>query len=250
MSAEASASTPSLEAGKEHIENEDPEEHYTVSTEDNLSSKGGEVEKWEDQETSVSSCDPQQQEEEEDDENQYVDGDYGYYGEHDAAEDREGAGFVMDYGYEEAAPQRRQLPGRRNSLIGHIMAWAGAINQEHFESDHHPASGVAPGNSSSSSRRGVDISRRASMDDAGPVRVPAVGETNLRLCASSDEMDLFGGEDHPSEGEDDHRPPEPRAPRRNSLHAMVERAMAYVNLRPDPNADDLCPFGTRRDSLF
>jgi hypothetical protein len=40
------------------------------------------------------------------------------------------------------------------------------------------------------------------------------------------------------------------AARRNSLHAMVERAIAYVNLRSNANDDDLTPFGTRRDSLY
>jgi hypothetical protein len=42
------------------------------------------------------------------------------------------------------------------------------------------------------------------------------------------------------------------ASRRNSLQDMLDRAMAFVNLRPKQNNadDDLTPFGTRRDSLF
>jgi hypothetical protein len=161
----------------------------------------------------------------------YQEGDYEYVddyeygdGEHEYAE-----GEDEYYGYKAAAP-----PRRRSSLLGHLMAWAGAVNQDHFESEQNNGPQRCQGN------------RRASMDTGRPA--PRVVEHRPR-CQSSDEIDVLGS-DKQEEGSDTEGTPQFRASRRNSLHAMVERAIAYVNLKPDPIDEDLSPFGTRRDSLF
>jgi hypothetical protein len=160
-----------------------------------------------------------------DGDHEYVYGDYEHGdGDHEYAE-----GEYESYGYTAAAPRRR-----RSSLLGHLMAWAGAVNQDHFESEHN----------NGPERR--QENRRASMDTGRPE--PRVVELRRR-CLSSDELDVLGG-DQQEEGSDTEGTPQGRAPRRNSLHAIVERAIAYVNLKPDPIDEDLCPFGTRRDSLF
>lgn len=156
-----------------------------------------------------------------------------------------------DYGYEEAAPevQRRNRDDRhfrRNSLVGRIMVWAGMVNDEHFSNRTGSMQEIRQ------AQRGTN--RRASMDGSmnetsGP---QSTSVSRRRRCSSSDDIDLLDHED--GEGDDPGDFYEEgygdRAHRRNSLHAMVERAMAYVNMERDDIDDDLSPFGNRRDSLF
>ena len=144
------------------------------------------------------------------------------------------------YGYEEAAPRQR-----RGSIVDRIMTWAGMVNHEQFYAANE-------GNSHSVivSRNAFEgsMNRRSSLDMGGNGR-PLPINVSKRRCHSSDDMDL-----DPSEPGEENvlnvKIDKGRAMRRNSLQAMVEKAMAYVNLMPEPNDDDLCPFGTRRDSLF
>jgi hypothetical protein len=151
-------------------------------------------------------------------------------------------------GYEDTTPgpSRRQSSVRRGSMVERIMAWAGAVNQEHFyhDSEHYTRDAQPTEH------------RRASMHGDGPQMVPSVRK---RRAQSSDEIDdsesgefdndLRRGDSY---GDNDYPPEEGgRVERRNSLHAMVERAMAYVNMtKDDPHDGELCAFGTRRDSLF
>lgn len=164
-----------------------------------------------------------------------------------------------EYGYEEAAPevQRRNEYGhfRRNSLVGRIMVWAGVVNDEHFSSENRQDVRQAP----------LASSRRASMDVA-PIgsgmrrqQSNSIADRHKRLH-SSDDLCLLDDEKHESGGQGKNyentyaeyydRQYDQSLPRRNSLHAMVERAVAYVNLKRDDSDDDLSPFGNRRDSLF
>lgn len=69
-----------------------------------------------------------------------------------------------------------------------------------------------------------------------------------RRVRSSDDIDGDDGKD--SDVSIDYDNKRAGSQRRNSLDAFVEQAVAYRNLRPDPNDDEMCPFGTRRDSLF
>lgn len=160
------------------------------------------------------------------------------------------------YGYEEHVPRRR-----RSSIVGHIMAWAGAVNQEYYDSQ------LNVNNRNPTPARPRDENRRASMDNAAssstPKYVPPVSRRTSHgqasyphRCHSSDEIGESDN-DPPNDGASRRRMSHIRRPyddpepeRRNSLHAMVERAMAFVSLKPDLESDDLCPFGTRRDSLF
>jgi hypothetical protein len=159
-----------------------------------------------------------------------------------------------DYGYEEAPPEvhRRNEDRRfrRNSLVGRIMVWAGVVNDENFSDDNKHEVRQAP----------MGTSRRASMDGAitgtmGPRPTPTTRRSRIH---SSDDIDSLDHEE--PEGEDrgdydwdnyaEYYDQNDGAPRRNSLHATVERAVAYVNMKRGDNDDDLSPFGNRRDSLF
>ena len=121
-------------------------------------------------------------------------------------------------------------PRRRRSLAERIMAWAGAMNQE-YDDDQN------------SSRR--TSTRRATLDVGQTTDTELEGgETQRRRRSLTDD-------DQNKEGEGEvYSTIQGRARRRSSLHDMVERAMAFVNLKPDRNSDELSPFGTRRDSLF
>jgi hypothetical protein len=175
----------------------------------------------------------QQDYQDDDEEYEYVDyGDYGYGdGDHEYAE-----GEYEYYGEAEAAAAP---PRRRGSLLGNLMVWAGGADHQdpYFESErnHGP--------------QRCQENRRASMDTVRPA--PSI-ERPRRRCLSSDEIVVVGGDQQEEEVSDTEATmPRGRAPRRNSLHEMVERALMYVNLKkPDPTHEDLCPFGTRRDSLF
>jgi len=177
-----------------------------------------------------------------------------------AFESSEGDVDHADYGYEEATPavQRRNQKNatyRRNSLLDKIMVWAGVVNDEEFyRSSFSGESGQVP----------VRTNRRASMDWAmtGTSRSRAeqnkISQPRQRFPSSDDVALMDHDEDDKVENEgegyaengDEYNNGVSRAPRRNSLHAMVERAMAYVNSTKDANDDDLTPFGNRRDSLF
>lgn len=179
-------------------------------------------------------------------------------------------------GYEEAAPQlrRRQHQRRSSSLLGHLMGWAGAVNQEYMDSEFQPQQAVVNGGADPCGGSGGggggsatsgyhDNSRRASVDTVRRVHSGSTAHQRprrvSRRCHSTDDADGWEAEagadaaDAVPHGEDLGVEANGRgrgAQRRNSLHAMIERAMAYVNLRPDRNDDDLTPFGTRRDSLY
>jgi hypothetical protein len=133
------------------------------------------------------------------------------------------------YGYEEAEPRNRWRQPRRNSLIGRIMHWAGAVNQEQFEASTC-SGGTIVTNTNVHRRSSVDYVERASGAD---------GEHEEECGKHSEEATERATTTVYN-----------KASRRDSLHAMVEKAMAFVNLRNEPNDDELCPFGTRRDSLF
>jgi hypothetical protein len=171
---------------------------------------------------------------------EYGEGEFQYRGEGNYEAQGGEDGGHDNYGYEEHVPRQR-----RSSIVGHIMAWAGAVNQEYYDSQLTSNPNPSP--------RPQPENRRASMDQAGrPVSVVPIRSYRQR-CHSSDEVEVDDLDDPPDEGArrmEDYPQPEFRVPRRNSLHAMVERAMAFVNLKSDRDADDLCPFGTRRDSLF
>ena len=144
------------------------------------------------------------------------------------------------------------------------MVWAGVVNDEHFSTG---------GRSDSSSAHEVrqtptGTSRRASMDGA---RGGAIGHQSAapiaqrrRFHSSDDSHPDFLDEEEAALDSDDHKACgeenmdtnycgqyEPIVRRRISLHASVERAVAYVNTYGDDDFDDdLSPFGNRRDSLF
>jgi hypothetical protein len=147
---------------------------------------------------------------------------------------------AQDLEYEDAAPSRRRgsmygdaTGSRRDSLIERVLNWTG-----------HGSTGDGGGN-----RRGsVDFMGGLrselvhSLPQSAKFRAPSIGD---------EELNLF----------DEHGDPIPqstgnikgKSSRRNSLQDMLEKAMTFVNLRPnfDKDADDdLTPFGTRRDSLF
>ena len=187
---------------------------------------------------------------------------YGHAGEEEEDLGMSQAQLQEYYGYEEAEPTTRFGQFRRDSLVGRIMTWAGAVNQEMFEAEHLHS--PYEGGDYQHTRR----HRRASADhDGRPRQVdPTNARTNRPRSHSSDEVQF----DHSDRsGEDEHtmiahmmRHNEDalggdmidvvgnKAARRNSLQAMVEKAMSMINMGPDREPDDLCPFGTRRDSLF
>jgi hypothetical protein len=186
-------------------------------------------------------------------------------------------------GYEDAAPTPRRgsyfgdatTGARRNSIVGRIMNWAEQVHQDHAHGDSTGTNTTrrVSGNGAAGSRRGSFIggggggparARAPSRDDdeevldehGNPIPQPAKSHTPF---SGADQELLF----------DEHGNPIPKsaaAPRkghfsrRNSLQDMLDKAMAFVNLRPtqfnqeddDEDADDndLSPFGTRRDSLF
>jgi hypothetical protein len=160
-----------------------------------------------------------------------------------------------DYGYEEASPevQRRNEDRRfrRNSLVGRMMVWAGVVNDENFSND--------TGDRYAVQQAPMGASRRASIDGAinGAIR-PSTAPRPRHRIHSSDDIGSLDDEDREGEGRADYsgesyaeyHEHKDRAPRRNSLHAMVERAVAFVNMKREENDDDLSPFGNRRDSLF
>jgi hypothetical protein len=131
--------------------------------------------------------------------------------------DRSRSGSVDTNGEVEEDEKAAHIPYRRSSLADRIMVWAGAVNQEHCDDINPPH--TEP--------------RRASID--------FVGQPDFPPDADSVMEDIYP--------ENDHSSVKVRATRRNSLHAMVERAMAIVNLTPEKD-EELCAFGTRRDSLF
>lgn len=113
------------------------------------------------------------------------------------------------------------------------------------------------------------MGRRASVHGTMPTQcnelsVPANQRSNplRRRVASSDDVTLLDHDDgleHADvwnletddyDDDDSNRRLYDYPPRRNSLHAMIERAMAHVNLTKNYDDDDLTPFGNRRDSLF
>lgn len=168
--------------------------------------------------------------------------------------------------YEEAGPSRC----RRNSLTDRIKYWTGAVNNAYLEKSVSQSNDL--------SHRGSDISgeadedkktndtphRRSSLADRIMVWAGAINEEHCkqvdphRNVPRRSSID-FVAEQHCSEDadynqrgsypEDDNSPLHGRTKRRNSLHAMVERAVAFANLKPEQD-DELCAFGTRRDSLF
>ena len=172
------------------------------------------------------------------------------------------------YGYEEAEPTTRFGKFRRDSLVGRIMTWAGAVNQEYFEAEHLQSPYEGYDNHRSRSHR------RASADHNGrPRRVEPItsstsssGRSRPRSHSSDevqfDHSDRSGEDEHTmmammmrhhqdnEVGDDMIDSVANKATRRNSLQAMVEKAMSMINMGPDREPDDLCPFGTRRDSLF
>ena len=226
---------------------------------------------------------------------------------------QQGGGPNNQYGYGDAYTTTSQ---RRGSMVDHIMAWAGAVNQEYFNHSSNSELHYNHSEGSSSSGGGFEDAsgaycerRRASMDTGldyynnkhgAPRVVPHLRRSVRR--AYSDEGGIsheFWNEDHNQSyygqeeayhygygghapyyddsfyndaegregggdgygGPDRHMPPAQSSPgtvggsgveRRNSLHAMVERAMAYVNMSKDedPRDGELCAFGIRRDSLF
>lgn len=167
------------------------------------------------------------------------------------------------YGYEDAAPQVQQRnlqrkPYRRNSIVDQIMTWAGAIRDDDFYNSSY--------NNKTQNTRSIEEqgSRRASVHGSTPTTqgnsLP-IGNPLRQRVASSDDVALLDLDDdleqaddeddwNLEDGDDGFRRLHDHAPRRNSLHAMVERAMAHVNLRQNYDDDDLTPFGNRRDSLF
>jgi GNAT superfamily N-acetyltransferase len=158
-----------------------------------------------------------------------------------ALEDMQDSADVDYLGYEEAAPTVQQQRQRRGSLLGHIQAWAGAVNQEHLDYSQQRQGDYRP-------RPAPDArlqNRRGSMDAAVTV------SPWRRRFHSSDELE---NEDEAQaayhENDDTEALQHSNQYRRNSLDAMVEQAVAYVNLQPSPMDDDLDPFGSRRDSLF
>lgn len=198
-----------------------------------------------------------------------------------AETDKEDTKLTYNYmEYEEAEPQRRRgidsRDRRRSSLLGHIMAWAGAINEQHVNAEFRPHSqhDVGDGATSSCGHHRQQSNKRASLDVTSSSTSAAGDRQDRRGCVSrspsrsNDDEDDWGmainrnaaasvtsyGENEDGHNYSDEDGTEGRgseaAVRRNSLHAMVERAMAYVNLRSDRNDDDLTPFGTRRDSLY
>ena len=109
------------------------------------------------------------------------------------------------------------------------MAWAGSINQEYYDDQNAP-------------RR--SSTHRATLDAVKPMDSALEGGETQRRRSSTDD-------DQNEEGQGEvYSTIQGRARRRSSLHAVVERAMAFVNLKPDRNSEELSPFGTRRDSLF
>jgi ribosomal protein S18 acetylase RimI-like enzyme/O-methyltransferase involved in polyketide biosynthesis len=144
-------------------------------------------------------------------------------------------------GYEQAEPTLHLR--RRGSLLGHIMAWADKVNEEHMG----PSFGQLNDCESLGSnyrRSRLDYGRRASLDVTS-TDTDFTNKRNRRRIHSSDNFNNSGSDENSSI--------EPRrvgSGRRNSLDAFVEQAVAYRNLRPDPSDDEMCPFGTRRDSLF
>lgn len=146
--------------------------------------------------------------------------------------------YTIDLGYEEAAPTVAKRRQRRSSLLGHIQAWAGAVNQEHLDSTRDGSvldqRRAAP--------RETPQNRRGSMDAA------LTFSPKKRMYHSSDELQ----DGHIDEVEDAYSVDDVRggSHRRFSLDPMVEQAVAYVNLQPSSMNNDLDPFGSRRDSLF
>lgn len=131
--------------------------------------------------------------------------------------DRSRSGSADTNGEVEEDEKAANTPRRRSSLADRIMVWAGAVNQEHCNDINPPHTGP----------------RRASIDFVGQPDFPPDADSMLEDIYPEDDPSSVRG----------------RAPRRNSLHAMVERAMALVNMKPEKD-EELCPFGTRRDSLF
>jgi hypothetical protein len=130
--------------------------------------------------------------------------------------DRSRSGSADTNGEVEEDEKAAHTPHRRSSLADRIMVWAGTVNQEHCNDINPPHTGP----------------RRASID--------FVGQPDFPPDADSMPEDIYP--------EDDYSSVRGRATRRNSLHAMVERAM-IVNMKPEKD-EELCAFGTRRDSLF
>ena len=162
----------------------------------------------------------------------------------------------QDLGYEDAAPTPRRgsmfgdatgaTGSRRDSLVERMINWAGQGG------NGTPRRGTGEGGGG----------RRGSVDFMGGIPVArseqqvtprAAPSPKFRAPSIGNEELLF----------DEHGNPIPKSAarikghgsRRNSLQDMLDKAMAYVNLRPnfDQDADandDLSPFGTRRDSLF
>lgn len=140
---------------------------------------------------------------------------------------------------EENVELRTQSSRRRSSLSDHILAWAGAVNQHRFNKDTGYKSHTDPRQYESNTGP-----RRASMDIISNLDGPDENFPILYPAATDDVDDR----DNTSDSGGEYYITSDTGGRRNSLDPMVERAMATVNLESDD--DELCAFGTRRDSLF
>jgi GNAT superfamily N-acetyltransferase/O-methyltransferase involved in polyketide biosynthesis len=155
------------------------------------------------------------------------------------------------YEYEDAAPTVPVQRERRGSLVGHIQAWAGAVNQEHFEfqGGHYSMYGTAP---NANNRRGSldttlinNNTRQCQQQEQQRQQQQCRNYLSSDNLANNIEKQIISYDDN-----DDEEEYYTKQPRRSSLDAMVEQAVAYVNLQPSPADHDLDPFGSRRDSLF
>ncbi|KAL3907891.1 MAG: hypothetical protein SGARI_003320 [Bacillariaceae sp.] len=140
-------------------------------------------------------------------------------------------------GYEQAEPTVHQRR-RRGSLLGHLMAWADTVNEEHMESSFGQLKDCESStNTSRGPRRGYG--RRGSMDAALTDTDPS--RNGRRIERVSDDVN-----DSDSDENAAYARRRLGSERRGSLDAFVEQAVAYRNLRADPNDDEMNPF----DSLF
>ena len=155
----------------------------------------------------------------------------------------------QDLGYEDAAPTPRRGSmfgdaaatggSRRDSLVERMINWAGQVGS---------TTGITTRRATGEGGGG---GRRGSVDFMGGIPVVATPSPKFRAPSIGNEEVLF----------DDQGNPIPQSAarikghgsRRNSLQDMLDKAMAFVNLRPNFHQgaeDELSPFGTRRDSLF